>query len=62
MLGPAVQRWLNPKKRQKFDFQFSLTSSSWLHQPKRWFAELTRQQIRRGIFRSVKELETAIYR
>jgi len=27
----------------------------------RWFAEITRQQIRRGSFRSVKELETTIY-
>jgi hypothetical protein len=26
----------------------------------RWFAELTNKRIRRGAFRSVKELETAI--
>jgi hypothetical protein len=26
----------------------------------RWFAELTNKRIRRGVFRSVKELETAI--
>jgi hypothetical protein len=26
----------------------------------RWFAELTNKRIRRGVFRSVKELESAI--
>jgi hypothetical protein len=26
----------------------------------RWFAEITNQRIRRGVFRSVKELEAAI--
>ena len=28
----------------------------------RFFAEITRESIRRGVFESVKELETAIYR
>ncbi len=27
---------------------------------KRWFAEITKKRIRRGVFRSVKELEAAI--
>jgi hypothetical protein len=33
-----------------------------LDQPRgtRWFAELTNKRIRRGVFRSVKELEAAI--
>jgi transposase len=58
---PPVQRWLKPQKRQRFHFHFTPTSSSWLNQVERWFAEITRQQIRRGSFHSVKELETTIY-
>ena len=33
---------------------------SWLNQVERWFAEITRQQIRRGTHRSSQALETAI--
>jgi len=58
---PPVQRWLKPPKRQRFHFHFTPTSSSWLNQVERWFAEITRQPIRRGTFHSVKELETTIY-
>jgi transposase len=58
---PPVQRWLKPQKRQRFHFHFTPTSSSWLNQVEGWFAEITRQQIRRGSFHSVKELETTIY-
>jgi hypothetical protein len=36
------------------------TSASWLNQVERWFAEITRTRIRRGTFRSVRELERAI--
>jgi hypothetical protein len=34
--------------------------ASWLNQVERFFAELTRKRIRRGRFRSVRELEKAI--
>ena len=33
----AVQRWLKPKKRRRFHFHFTPTSSSWLNQVERWF-------------------------
>jgi transposase len=59
--SPPVQRWLKPKKRRRFHFHFTPTSSSWLNQVERWLAEITRQQIRRGSFHSVQELEKAIY-
>ena len=36
------------------------TSSSWLNQVERFFALLTEKQIRRGVHRSVGELEAAI--
>ena len=32
-----VQRWLKPKKRRRFHFHFTPTSSSWLNQVERWF-------------------------
>ena len=57
----AVQRWLKPAKRQRFHFHFTPTSSSWLNQVERWFGLITDRMIRRGTFRSVAELERAIY-
>jgi hypothetical protein len=42
-------------------FHFTPASSSWLDQVERWFAEITRRQMRRGSFSSVHELEKSIY-
>jgi transposase len=53
-----IQRWL--LKRPRFHVHFTPTSSSWLNLVERWFAALTEKQIRRGSFRSTRELETAI--
>jgi hypothetical protein len=39
---------------------FTPTSSSWLNQVERWFAKITEQRIRRGVFKNVDELITAI--
>jgi transposase len=58
----AVQRWLKPKKRRRFHFHFTPTSSSWLNQVERFFALITDRMIRRGAFYSTQELEAAIYR
>ena len=55
---PNVKRWL--KKHPRFHLHFTPTSSSWLNLIERWFAEITRKRIRRGVFRSVPELITAI--
>jgi transposase len=57
----AVQRWLKPKKRRRFQLHFVPTSSSWLNQVERWFGLITERMIRRGTFRNVAELEHAIY-
>lgn len=57
----AVQQWLKPKKRRRFHFHFTPTSSSWLNQVERFFGLITERMIRRGTFRSVEELERAIY-
>ena len=56
-----VQRWLKPKKRKRFQFHFTPTSSSWLNQVERFFALITGRMIRRGTFHSADELEKAIY-
>jgi transposase len=53
-----VQAWL--VKHPRFKLHFIPTSSSWLNLVERFFAEITGKRIRRGIFRSVAELEAAI--
>jgi transposase len=55
---PTVKQWL--KQHRRFHLHFIPTSSSWLNLVERWFAELTRKRIRRGVFRSVPELVVAI--
>jgi transposase len=56
--APAVKRWL--AKRPRFVVHFTPTSASWLNQVERFFARITEQRIRRGVFKSVPALETAI--
>lgn len=53
-----IRKWL--AKRPRFHVHFTPTYGSWLNLVERWFAELTKMRIRRGVFRSVRELETAI--
>ena len=53
-----VKRWLQRNKR--FHVHFTPTSASWLNMVERFFRDLTNKRIRRGVFRSVKELTTAI--
>jgi len=56
--APAVKRWL--AKRPRFVVHFTPTSASWLNQVERFFARITEQRIRRGVFKSVPALESAI--
>ena len=46
--------------RPRYHVHFTPTSSSWLNQVERWFAEITRKRIRRRTFRSVRDLTHAI--
>jgi len=55
---PEVKRWL--ADRPHYHVHFTPTGSSWLNQIERWFAEITRKRIRRGTFRSVRDLTKAI--
>jgi transposase len=53
-----IHDWL--AKRPRFQLHFTPTSASWLNLVERWFAQLTDKQLRRGVHRSTKELESAI--
>lgn len=54
-----VKDWL--AKHPRFHFHFIPTSSSWLNLVERWFGSITAERIRRGVFKSVDELERAIH-
>ena len=56
--APEVKAWL--AKHPRFKLYFIPTSSSWLNLVERLFAEITRQKIRRGVFKSVADLIAAI--
>lgn len=51
---PKVKAWLAHHPR--YHMHYTPTYSSWLNQVERWFGLITQQAIRRGSFRSVKEL------
>lgn len=53
-----VKLWL--QKHPRFYLHFTPTSSSWLNLIERWFADITRKRIRRGVFKSVPELISTI--
>lgn len=40
---------------------FTPTSSSWLNLVERWFRDLTQKRLRRGRFKSVRQLQQAIF-
>ena len=54
-----VKCWF--ERHPRFHAHFIPTSSSWLNLVERFFREITDCRIRRGIFRSVRELTQAIY-
>jgi transposase len=56
---PLIRAWL--AKRPRFHVHFTPTYGSWLNLVERWFAELTTKQLQRGVHRSVRELEQAIW-
>lgn len=53
-----VQSWLNGHPR--FRLHFTPTSSSWLNAVERWFAQLERRCLYRGVFSSVPELQAEL--
>jgi transposase len=57
---PKVRAWLD--RHERFTFHFTPTSCSWLNAVEGFFAKLTRQRLKRGIFHSVVDLQAAINR
>jgi transposase len=55
---PRIKAWL--ARRPRYHVHFTPTSASWINQVERWFAELTRKQIQRGVHTSVRQLEADI--
>ena len=51
---PKVRAWL--ADRPRYHVHYTPTYSSWLNQVERWFGLITQRSIRRGSFRSVKQL------
>jgi transposase len=56
--APKIKAWL--ARRPHWHVHFTPTSASWINQVERWFAELTRKQLQRGVHRSAAELEADI--
>jgi len=55
---PKVKAWF--ARNQRFHVHFTPTSASWLNMIERFFRDLTHTRLRRGVFRSVAELTSAI--
>jgi transposase len=55
----AIRDWL--AKRPRYHVHFTPTSASWINQVERWFGLLTERAIRRGVHRSVADLERDIH-
>jgi transposase len=53
-----VKAWL--ARRPRFHLYFTPTYASWLNQVERWFGPITQRVIRRGSFRTVRELARRI--
>ena len=56
--APPIKAWLLEWPR--YHLHFTPTASSWLNQVERFFALLTARRLKRGVHRSVEELEAAV--
>lgn len=56
--GSDIDKWLT--KHSNVTFHFTPTGSSWLNQVEIWFGVITKQAIRRGTFRSLRQLINTI--
>ena len=57
---PKVMAWL--QRHPRFAFHFTPTSCSWLNAVEGFFAKLTKQRLKRGVFCSIADLQAAINR
>lgn len=56
---PAIKRWL--ARHTRFHVHNMPTSASWMNQVEIWFSLLQRHALRRGVFRNLGSLVTAIH-
>ena len=57
---PKVQAWLD--RHPRWTFHYTPTSGSWLNAVESFFSAMTRRRLRRGVFRSLVDLQAAIHR
>jgi transposase len=57
---PKVRQWLG--RHPRWTFNFTPTSCSWLNAVEGFFAKLTKRRLKRGVFRSIADLQAAINR
>jgi transposase len=57
---PKVRAWLD--RHPRFVFHFTPKSASWVNAVEGFFAKLTKRRLKRGVFRSIVDLQTAINR
>jgi len=57
---PKVIAWL--ARHPRFTFHFTPTSASWLNAVEGFFAKLTKQRLKRGVFKGIVDLQAAINR
>ena len=50
------------ERHPRWTFHFTPTSASWLNAVEGFFANLTKRRLKRGVFRSVADLQAAINR
>jgi transposase len=55
-----VRAWL--ARHPRWTFHFTPTSASWLNAVEGFFAKLTKRRLKRGVFRSIVDLQAAINR
>ncbi len=57
---PKVIEWLG--RHPRFTFHFTPTSASWLNAVEGFFAILSKRRLKRGVFKSIVDLQAAINR
>ena len=57
---PKTRAWLG--RHPRFVFHYTPTSASWLNAVEGFFAKLTRQRLKRGVFKGIVDLQAAINR
>jgi hypothetical protein len=57
---PRSAKWL--ARHPRWTFHFTPTSASWLNAVEGFFATLSKRRLKRGVFRSITDLQAAINR